>query len=57
MEHILKQTDLFLVNIFEGSFSIEPEANIEKDLMLDNAIITGTLDKFFDLLGSVDDSK
>lgn len=54
--NILQQTDLELVNIFEGSFGVELEAKIEDSLIVDNAIITQTLDKFFKLLSSADDN-
>lgn len=54
--NILHQTDLELVNIFEGSFGVELESNIEENLMIDNAVMTETLDKFFSLLSSADDA-
>lgn len=54
--NILHQTDLELVNIFEGSFGVELESNIEENLMVDNAVITETLDKLFGLLSSADDN-
>ncbi|MCD2347418.1 hypothetical protein [Clostridium guangxiense] len=54
--NVLKQTDLELVNIFEGSFGVELESNIEDNLMVDNAVITETLDKLFNLLSSADDN-